>query len=55
MAYIVWFSVSRQSFLDLEALSPPEPLSKLLVAPLISPIVILYIIPYISPFKEFRL
>ena len=32
-----------------------EPLSKLLVSPLISPIVVSYIIPYITSLKEFRL
>ena len=31
-----------------------EPLSKLLVSPLITLIVVPYIIPYITPFKEFR-
>ena len=32
-----------------------EPLSTLLVSPLITLMIILYIIPYITPFKEFRL
>ena len=32
-----------------------EPLSKLLVSPLIAPIVVHYIILYITPLKEFRL
>ena len=34
---------------------PYEPLSKLLVSPLITIIVVPYIIPYITLFKEFRL
>ena len=34
---------------------PYGPLSKLLVSPLLTPVVVLYTIPYIAPFNEFRL
>ena len=32
-----------------------EPLSKLLVSPLMTPTIVPYMIPYITPFEEFRL